>query len=849
MPRFSFRRLLGKPLPSPLEQAITQTAALEDTYAAMDAHTLAQTTPRLRARLAAKDSLDSLLPEAFAAVREAARRCLGLRAYDVQIRAGFHLHHGRVAEMKTGEGKTLMAAFPAYLNALSGKGVHVITVNTYLAQRDCDTMRPVFAALGASTGLVHAQQNEAEKKAAYGCDITYSTNHELGFDFLRDGLKTHEHAMLQRGHAFAIIDEIDSILIDEARTPLIISGPGTVPGQLCATMATIVAQAEPHHWKLDEKNRQAIWTEAGDTFLEEQAHAHGLLPPGIALYDPESGPLLHRAAQALKARLLYQRDHHYVVANGAIGLVDESTGRIMTGRRLSEGLHQAIEAKEGVEVAAETVTLASVSLQNFFRGYTKIAGMTGTARTEAQEFQDIYGLDVVAIPTHRPIARVDEPDRIFARASAKWDAIVACIVEAHRRGQPVLAGTGSVERSETLARLLAAHHIPHRVLNARHHGQEAAIIAQAGRWGAVTIATNMAGRGTDIQLGGSVDARVHDAREAIFARFQSGQDTTLAIDEMALRQEAEASLADERQRVLDVGGLLVIGTERHESRRVDNQLRGRAGRQGDPGRSIFFVSLEDDLMRVFGGEKIAQTFQKMGLAADEAIVHPWVSRSIETAQRRVEERHFDARKNILKYDDIINEQRKIAHKRRLHMMRAAQVRPILDGLQETTILEATERHAPPRTYAEAWDLDGLARELAAIGIPAPVHQWAQEDGVDGAEIAQRAYDMARQQWDTLEASVGPQAVDAVARHALLESFDTNWRDHVMQMDFLKTTVGFQSYAQRDPIHEYRTQAYTLFEEAIANARRDAVRLMGSVRFEPVAPNPHIFGPTPSVAHA
>ncbi|MEY2956781.1 MAG: hypothetical protein RL123_1509, partial [Pseudomonadota bacterium] len=674
--------------------------ALEPEFAALDDEGLRARTEALRARVAAGESLDAVLPEAFANCREAARRALGLRAFDVQLMGGIFLHQGNIAEMKTGEGKTLVATFPAYLNALTGRGVHIVTVNDYLAKRDAEWMGKVYAALGLTTGVVYPWQPDEEKRAAYRADVTYATNNELGFDYLRDNMKSRLEDMGQRGHAFAIVDEVDSILIDEARTPLIISGPSQDRSDLYVAVDRLIPSLAPEHYKIDEKARSVTFSEEGNEAIEATVRAAGLLPDDRSLYDPESTTLVHHLNQALRAHRLFHKDQHYIVRDGEVMLIDEFTGRMMRGRRLSDGLHQAIEAKEGVAIQPENVTLASVTFQNYFRLYDKLAGMTGTAATEAEEFAEIYRLGVVEVPTNRPVARKDEHDAVYRTAREKYDAILAEIRAAHEKGQPILVGTTSIEKSEMLSAMLTKAGVPHNVLNARQHEQEARIVAEAGRPGAVTIATNMAGRGTDIQLGGNVEMRVMEALAA---------DPAAQPD--ALRAQIEADHAADKARVIAAGGLFVLATERHESRRIDNQLRGRSGRQGDPGRSAFYLSLEDDLMRIFGSERLDKVLSTLGMKEGEAIVHPWVNKSLEKAQAKVEARNFDIRKQLLKFDDVMNDQRKAIFGQRLDIMRAEDVGEIARDMRLQVIDDLVDQHLPPKSYADQWDAEGLAAAL------------------------------------------------------------------------------------------------------------------------------------------
>ncbi|MEX0301994.1 MAG: preprotein translocase subunit SecA, partial [Leisingera sp.] len=638
---------------------IAQINGLEEEFAKLSDEGLIEKTEELRKRAMGGESLDALLPEAFANVREAAKRALGLRAFDTQLMGGLFLHQGNISEMKTGEGKTLVATFPAYLNALSGKGVHVVTVNEYLAKRDSEWMGKVFAQLGMTTGVIWSGQPDDEKMAAYSSDVTYATNNELGFDYLRDNMKPSLDQVFQKQHNFAIVDEVDSILIDEARTPLIISGPAEDRSELYSTIDKVIPLLSEEHYEIDEKTRGVTFTEDGNEYLEQKLREHGLLDQEASLYDPESTTVVHHVNQALRAHKLFQRDKDYIVRDGQVVLIDEFTGRMMPGRRLSEGLHQAIEAKEEVDIQPENTTLASVTFQNYFRLYSTLSGMTGTAMTEAEEFQEIYGLGVVEVPTNRPIARVDEDDQVYRTAREKYEAMIKEAKVAHEKGQPVLLGTTSIEKSELLSHLLEQEGIQHNVLNARHHEQEAQIVADAGRHSAVTIATNMAGRGTDIQLGGNVEMKV---LEALAANPEA--------DPAELRAAEEAKHAEEKQKVLDAGGLFVMASERHESRRIDNQLRGRSGRQGDPGRTRFYLSLEDDLMRIFGSERLDKLLSSLGMKEGEAIIHPWVNKSLERAQAKVEGRNFDMRKNVLKFDDVMNDQRKVIFKQRREIMAA-----------------------------------------------------------------------------------------------------------------------------------------------------------------------------------
>ena len=793
--------------------------ALEPEFAALDDQGLRARTEALRARVAAGESLDAVLPEAFANCREAARRALGLRAFDVQLMGGIFLHQGNIAEMKTGEGKTLVATFPAYLNALTGRGVHIVTVNDYLAKRDAEWMGKVYGALGLTTGVVYPWQPDEEKRAAYRADVTYATNNELGFDYLRDNMKSRLEDMSQRGHAFAIVDEVDSILIDEARTPLIISGPSQDRSDLYVAVDRLIPQLSPEHYKLDEKARTVTFTEEGNEAIEAIVRAAGLLPDDRSLYDPESTTLVHHLNQALRAHRLFHKDQHYIVRDGEVMLIDEFTGRMMRGRRLSDGLHQAIEAKEGVAIQPENVTLASVTFQNYFRLYGKLAGMTGTAATEAEEFAEIYGLGVVEVPTNRPVARKDEHDAVYRTAREKYEAILNEIRAAHEKGQPILVGTTSIEKSEMLAAMLTKAGVPHNVLNARQHEQEARIVAEAGRPGAVTIATNMAGRGTDIQLGGNVEMRVMEALAA-----------DPAANPDALRARIEADHAADKARVIAAGGLFVLATERHESRRIDNQLRGRSGRQGDPGRSAFYLSLEDDLMRIFGSERLDKVLSTLGMKEGEAIVHPWVNKSLEKAQAKVEARNFDIRKQLLKFDDVMNDQRKAIFGQRLDIMRAEDVGEIARDMRLQVIDDLVDTHLPPKSYADQWDAEGLASALrTGLNRDLPVVEWAAEDGVDQDTVRERIIEAADALMADKAAAFGPAVMRDIEKQILLQTIDGKWREHLLTLEHLRSVVGFRGYAQRDPLNEYKTEAFSLFESMLDGLRGEVTQKLSLIR--------------------
>ena len=802
---------------------IAKINALEPEFVALDDAGLIAKTEELRQRHANGESLDALLPEAFANCREAAKRALGLRAFDVQLMGGIFLNQGNIAEMKTGEGKTLVATFPAYLNALSGEGVHVVTVNDYLARRDAEWMSKVFAALGMTTGVVYPRQPEAEKREAYAADITYATNNELGFDYLRDNMRGSLPEMAQRGHNFAIVDEVDSILIDEARTPLIISGPSQDRSDLYVAIDKVIPELTEEHYTLDEKTRNATLTEEGNDFLEQRLAEAGLLPEGQSLYDPESTSLVHHATCALRAHKVYLKDRDYLLRGDEVVLVDEFTGRMMPGRRLSDGLHQAIEAKEGVAIQPENVTLASVTFQNYFRLYKKLGGMTGTAATEAEEFFEIYKLGVVEVPTNRPVARIDDHDQVYRTAAEKYNAIVESIREAHEKGQPVLVGTTSIEKSEMLSGLLTKAKLPHNVLNARQHEQEAQIVADAGKLGAITIATNMAGRGTDIKLGGNVELKVMDAIAA-----------NPDADPEKLRAEIEEAHKADEEAVKAAGGLYVLATERHESRRIDNQLRGRSGRQGDPGRSAFYLSLEDDLMRIFGSERLEKMLTTLGLAEGEAIVHPWVNKSLERAQAKVEGRNFDIRKQLLKFDDVMNEQRKVIFGQRMDIMASDDIEDIVKDMRYEVITDMVDTYMPPRSYADQWDVEAMAqacRETLSLDLPIPA--WAEEDGVDQDVVIERLEEAADKFMNDKATAFGAEQMRNIEKQVLLQTIDQKWRDHLLKLEHLRSVVAFRGYAQRDPLNEYKSEAFQLFEGLLDGLRQEVTQKLG--RIQPLSP--------------
>ena len=793
--------------------------ALEPEFQALPDDGLKDRTEALAKRAMGGETLDALLPEAFANCREAARRALGLRAYDTQLMGAIFLHQGNIAEQKTGEGKTLTATFAVYLNALTGKGVHVVTVNDYLVQRDAEWMGKVFAALGLTTGVAISGMSEEAKREAYVCDVTYATNNELGFDYLRDNMKPSIAEMVQRGHNYAIVDEVDSILIDEARTPLVISGQMQDRSELYVTIDAIIPLIEPEHYLLDEKQRNVTFTDEGNEFLEEQLRARGLIEPEASLYDPESTTIVHHVNQGLRAHVLFKKDKDYIVRDNEVVLIDEFTGRMMAGRRLSDGLHQALEAKEAVKIQPENQTLASVTFQNYFRLYEKLAGMTGTAATEAEEFGEIYGLGVVEVPTNKPIARIDEDDQVFRTGDEKYGAMITEIKAAHEAGQPVLVGTTSIDKSEMFSTLLKAQGIPHNVLNARQHEQEAQIIADAGKLGAVTIATNMAGRGTDIQLGGNVEMKV---LEAITADPNA--------DPKEVRRKIEAAHEDEKQKVLAAGGLFVMASERHESRRIDNQLRGRSGRQGDPGKTSFYLSLQDDLMRIFGSDRLDKVLKTLGLEEGEAIVHPWVNKSLERAQAKVEGRNFDIRKQLLKFDDVMNDQRKVVFSQRREIMEAEDLSEIIADMRDQVADDLIDQYLPPNTYADQWDSQGLyAAVIEHMGLELPVIEWCEEEGVDDEQIRDRLIDASDKMMAEKTEAFGAENMRSIEKQLILQAIDGKWREHLLTLEHLRSVVGFRSYAQRDPLNEYKNEGFQLFESMLDSLRMDVTQKLSLIR--------------------
>ena len=874
--------------------------ALEPKFEALSDDELRMMTQTFKDRLAAGETLDKIMNEAFAVVREASKRTLGQRHYDVQLVGGMVLHEGGIAEMRTGEGKTLVATAPAYLNALEGKGVHLITVNDYLARRDAEWMGQIYRFLGLEVGVIVHGLSQGQRHAAYQADITYGTNNEFGFDYLRDNLVYDVREMVQRGHNFVIVDEVDSILIDEARTPLIISGPTEDRSDFYLVVDELVRELikDESTYDLDEKQRQALLSEVGSEKVEDMLAAAGHLAEDSAgLYDPANISVVHHVNQALRANLLYQRDTHYLIRGGEIILVDEFTGRMMPGRRLSEGLHQAIEAKEKVKVQPENQTLASVTIQNYFRLYKKLSGMTGTAATEAAEFHDIYKMDVVEIPTNRPIARIDEDDEVYRTMAEKNRAICGLIAERHVIGQPILVGTVSIEKSDSLSKMLlewpweveiwrlkpefaeqlkaeaagrpfktvwprreidadplamrirkkfgdaafevetkSGKGVPHNVLNAKHHEQEAYIVADAGLPGAVTIATNMAGRGTDIQLGGNLDMRMMRWRADQRA---AGVEPDQAA-EFAERDRIAAEIEVRRQEALALGGLFVLGTERHESRRIDNQLRGRTGRQGDPGFSKFYLSCEDDLLRIFAGDRLDAIMRTFGVQEGEAITHKWLNGAIATAQKRVEQRNYEIRKNLLKYDDVVNEQRKAIFEQRQEFLESEDLSELVDEFRRDTVTDLVDRFLPPKAYAEQWDIEGLdERVKALLGLELPVREWAAEEGVSNEEMEERLQAASEARAAERLAAIGPEQMRGLEKNFMLQMIDMQWREHLVHLEHLRAVIGLRGYAQRDPLNEYKTEAFSLFEALLVNLRQNVTRWLMTVEFRFAPPPPPV----------
>ena len=797
-----------------LNKHIVAINALEPQLEALGDEELRARTPWLRERLAGGEPLDDLLVDAFATVREAAKRTLGQRHFDVQLLGGIVLHRGMIAEMKTGEGKTLVATLPVYLNALAARGVHVVTVNDYLARRDAEWMGSIYRFLGLSVGCIVHGLSDPERRDAYASDVTYGTNNELGFDYLRDNMKFRLEEMVHRPFHYAIVDEVDSILIDEARTPLIISGPAEDSSELYIRINKLVPRLAEDDFEKDEKARAVTFTESGTEKMEQLLREERLLTQG-GLYDIANISLVHHANQALRAHKLFSRDTDYIVKDDKVVIIDEFTGRMMEGRRYSEGLHQALEAKEGVQVQQENQTLASITFQNYFRLYPKLAGMTGTAMTEAGEFQEIYKLEVVDIPTNVPCIRADNDDEVYRTAGEKYDAIVAMIEECRDRGQPVLVGTVSIEKSEHLSALLKKKKVAHRVLNARYHEQEAAIVAQAGHSGAVTIATNMAGRGTDIQLGGNADMRIK----------QELNDPEDEDGKARVRDEVAA----DRAKVLGAGGLFILGTERHESRRIDNQLRGRSGRQGDPGASKFYLSLDDDLMRIFGSGRIDGMLQRLGLKEGEAIIHPWVNKALEKAQQKVEARNFEIRKNLLKFDDVMNDQRKVVYEQRKELMHADDVAQTVAEMRHHVVEALVARHVPANAYAEQWNMHGLHAEVLRIfNLDLPLTEWAAEEGIADEEIRTRLLDISDRKMAEKAANYGADIMRMVEKSLLLQILDQVWKEHLLSLDHLRQGIGLRAYGQRDPLNEYKREAFALFEAMLDRLRERVIQVLAHI---------------------
>lgn len=780
-------------------------------------------TPWLKDRLAKGESMDDILPDAFATVREAAKRVLSMRHFDVQLIGGMVLHKGMIAEMRTGEGKTLVATLPSYLNALSGNGVHVVTVNDYLAQRDSGWMGQIHEFLGLTVGCIVHDMDDSERRFAYAADITYGTNNEFGFDYLRDNMKYSRSQMAQRPFYFAIVDEVDSILIDEARTPLIISGPTQDNSELYRRINTLMLELVEADYEKDEKAKNVMLTEEGVQHVEELLIREGsILRPNTALYDIENVNVVHHVTQALKAHQLFRHDTDYIVKNDKVIIIDEFTGRMMDGRRYSDGLHQALEAKEGVTIQNENQTLASVTFQNYFRLYPKLAGMTGTAMTEANEFYDIYKLEAVEIPTNRTVQRLDDDDVIYRSAVEKYDAIATQIIECHQKGQPILVGTVSIEKSEYLSEVLKKRNIPHQVLNARYHEQEAYIVAQAGRLGAVTIATNMAGRGTDITLGGNAEMRI--ARETI--------DIADPTEKEKRAQEIRLEIEEAKQKVLEAGGLYVLGTERHESRRIDNQLRGRSGRQGDPGQTKFFLSTEDDLMRIFGGDRMNVWLTKLGMPEGEAINHPWLNRAIEKAQQKVEARNYEIRKNLLKFDDVMNDQRKVIYEHRLEILDANDVSEMTSSMREELNAAIIERYIPPMAYVDAWDLDGLKQELQRIyGLELPVNAWATDEGNAGEEVLAKVNEAATGLMQAKEEAFSPDIMRDIEKRILIQTLDELWKEHLLALDHLRHAIHLRAFGQRDPLNEYKQEAFGMFEYLLSHLQEVVTQRLAHVQIQ------------------
>jgi preprotein translocase subunit SecA len=813
------------------QRRVPQINALEPAMEALSDEALSAKTADFRERLAGGATLDDLLPEAFAVVREAAKRTLGQRHFDVQLVGGMVLHDGKISEMKTGEGKTLVATLPVYLNALAGKGVHIVTVNDYLARRDAEWMGQIYQFLGMTVGVIVHGLDDEMRRQQYAADITYGTNNEFGFDYLRDNMKYRLEDMVQRDFYFGIVDEVDSILIDEARTPLIISGPAEDSSDLYRRVDEVVKELvkDPDTYEKDEKFRTVALTEPGSERVEDMLREAEVLTEGN-LYDIFNVSVVHHVQQSLRAHTLFTRDVDYIVRQDKVVIIDEFTGRMMEGRRYSDGLHQALEAKEHVEVQAENQTLASITFQNYFRLYPKLGGMTGTAMTEADEFAEIYKLDVVEIPTNVACVRKDEDDEVYRTAAEKYEAVAALIEESRRAGQPVLVGTTSIEKSETISNILKKKHIPHAVLNARFHEQEADIVAQAGAPGAVTIATNMAGRGTDIKLGGNLEMLLKKELAGI-------EDTSLQATRAA---EINDTIAAAHEKVKDSGGLFVIGTERHESRRIDNQLRGRSGRQGDPGRSRFFLSLEDDLMRIFGSDRMGGMLQRLGLKDGEAIVHPWINKALEKAQKKVEARNFDTRKNVLKYDDVMNAQRKEVYAQRKEFMKTSDVSETVTDMRAEIIESLVMRRVPEKAFAEQWEMRELAEDLQRVlNLDLPIEEWGREEGIDEGHIRERVEQAADAMMAAKAANMGTELMRFIEKSLLIQTLDAVWKEHLYALDHLRQGIGLRAYGQRDPLNEYKSEAFALFNAMLDELKERVTAMLARVEIapEPVRPPP------------
>jgi preprotein translocase subunit SecA len=803
-----------------LRKIVDKVNAFEPALEVMTDEALQDQTRLLKERLAAGETLDDILPEAFATVREAAKRTLGQRHYDVQLVGGIVLHRGEIAEMRTGEGKTLVATLAVYLNALEGKGVHVVTVNDYLARRDADWMGQIYGFLGLTVGVIIPNINDQARREAYHCDITYGTNNEFGFDYLRDNMKYERTSMVQRPFNFGIVDEVDSILIDEARTPLIISGPTEDKSELYIALDRIVKEMPSEDYEYDEKDKRVLLTEDGTETMERLLEGQGLLF-GSNLYDYENTQVVHHLNQALRANVAYRRDIDYIVKEDKVIIIDPFTGRMMDGRRWSEGLHQAVEAKEGVEIEPENQTLASITFQNYFRMYPKLAGMTGTAATEAAEFYDIYKMNVVSIPTNLPVCRSDDDDEFYKNQEDKFAAIVEAIREKQKLGQPILVGTVSIEKSELLSEYLKKAKIRHEVLNARYHETEAHIVAQAGRLAAVTIATNMAGRGTDIQLGGNVDFRIADELK----------DVEPGPKREAAEEKIRREVAEEKERVIAAGGLFVLGTERHESRRIDNQLRGRAGRQGDPGLSRFYLSLDDDLLRIFGPQTMFARLLNKNLADGEAIISPWISKAIETAQKKVEARNYDIRKQVVEYDDVMNDQRKVIYEQRADIMDAETVGDVVEDMRAETVNSIVGEGIPVNSYPEQWDIALLKERLDTVfGLSPPLEEWVQEEAVEPEMFVERIQALADAQIEEKIREIPPEDWIQVEKQILLQNLDHHWKEHLSMLDALRQVVHLRAYAQKKPIDEYKHEAFSMFERMLSVIREDVTGMLARARF-------------------